>query len=204
MAYQQTPRMKEKIEQKKFQIIAAAREIFAQTSYQEASVKTLAQKAKIATGTFYLYFANKEALMNMIVEEMFQELLNSIKNQRGQYDDGYDKLQASMDACLRLFLKEKTMAKILLVQVPSINNAFNDKLMLFENELIKLTEEDLRELNAQGCLAVDDPLVSAMAFVGSFRQVIICWLRQGKPADLEKAFAALLQYNFRGLGRLGS
>jgi AcrR family transcriptional regulator len=201
MAYRQTNKVKEKFELKKKEIIKAAREVFAENSYQGTSIKSLAQKAKIATGTFYLYFSNKETLINMIVDELFEELLNSIKDERAKFSDGFDKLKASMDACIKLFVKEKNMAKILLVQVPSLNNAFNAKLIEIENELIKLTKEDLDELKSLGRLSGEDTLVSAMAFVGSFRQVIINWLREGKPEDLEKAFDTLMEYNIRGLGQ---
>ena len=201
MAYRQTNRVKEKLDLRKKEIIKAAREVFAENSYQGTSIKALAKKAKIATGTFYLYFSNKDALINMIVDEMFQELLKSIKNERAKFTDGFDKLKASMEACIKLFIKEKNMAKILLVQVPSVNNAFNAKLVEIENELIKLTKEDLDELKSQGRLPGEDTLVSAMAFVGSFHQVIINWLREGKPENLEEAFETLMKYNIRGLGQ---
>jgi len=123
----------------------------------------------------------------MIVDEMFWELLDSIKKERTKFTDGFDKLQASMEACVTLFVKEKNMAKILLIQVPGVNNAFNARLIEIENELIKLTKEDLDKLKAQGRLPEEDTLISAMAFVGSFRQVIINWLREGKPENLEQA-----------------
>lgn len=201
MVYRQTDRIKVKSELKRKEIIKAAREVFAENSYQGTSIKILAKKAKIATGTFYLYFANKEALINMIVDDIFQELLSAIKNERSRFTDGFDKLKASMDACIKLFVKEKNMAKILLVQVPSVNNAFNARLIEIENELIKLTKDDLDELKSLGRLPDEDTLVSAMAFVGSFRQVIINWLREGVPENLEEAFNTLMKYNLRGLGK---
>ncbi len=202
MAYRQTNKVKEKLDLKKKGIIKAAREVFAENSYQGTSIKAVAKKAKVATGTLYLYFTNKESLINMIVDEMFSELLEHIKEERAIYTDGFDKLQASMEACLKLFTKEKNMAKILLIQVPGVNNAFNSRLIEIENELIKLTKEDLDELKTMGRLSGDDTLVSAMAFVGSFRQVIINWLREEKPENLEEAFATLMRYNLRGLGKV--
>jgi AcrR family transcriptional regulator len=201
VAYRRTNKIKEKMAGKRREIIKAARQVFAENSYQGTSVKTLARKAKIATGTFYLYFANKETLINTIVDEMFVELLEHIKNERAVYTDRFDKLQASMEACIKLFIKENNLAKILLIQVPGVNNAFNAKLFEIENELIKLTKEDLDELKVQGRLAGADTLVSAMAFVGSFRQVIIGWLRDGRPENLDRAFSTLMQYNLRGLGK---
>lgn len=201
MAYRQTNKVTEKLQLKKKEILRAAREVFAENSYQGTSIKAIAKKAKIATGTFYLYFTNKEALINMIVEEMFHELLDCIKKERACFTDGFDKLQASMEACIKLFVKEKNMAKILLIQVPGVNNAFNLKLIEIENELIKLTKEDLDELKNQGRIPDEDTLVMALAFVGSFHQVIINWLRQGKPENLEESFATLMKYNLRGMGK---
>lgn len=201
MAYRQTNKVKEKMDLKKREILKAAREVFAENSYQRTSIKSVARKAKVATGTLYLYFTNKESLINMIVDEMFSELLKCIKEERAKYTDGFDKLQASMEACVKLFIKEKNMAKILLIQVPSVNNAFNSRLIEIENELVKLTKEDLDELKTLGRLSDDDTLVSAMAFVGSFRQVIINWLREEKPENLEEACATLMRYNLRGLGK---
>ncbi|SHK39197.1 TetR/AcrR family transcriptional regulator [Desulforamulus aeronauticus] len=201
MAYRQTNKVMEKLQSKKKEILKAAREVFAENSYQGTSIKTIAQKAKIATGTFYLYFTNKDALITMIVEEMFHELLECIKHERAHFTDGFDKLQASMEACIKLFVKEKNMAKILLVQVPGVNNAFNAKLIDIENELIKLTKEDLDELKKQDRIPHEDTFVTALAFVGSFRQVIINWLREGKPEDLEAAFATLMKYNLKGMGK---
>lgn len=201
MAYRQTNKVMEKLQSKKKDILQAAREVFAENSYQGTSIKAIAKKAKIATGTFYLYFTNKDALINMIVEEMFHELLERIKKERAPHTDSFDKLQASMEGCIKLFVKEKNMAKILLVQVPGVNNAFNAKLIEIENELIKLTQEDLEELKKEGRIPYEDTYVMALAFVGSFRQVIINWLREGKPEDLEKACATLMQYNLRGMGK---
>ena len=201
MAYRQTNKVMEKLQLKKHEILKAAREVFAENSYQGTSIKAIAQKAKIATGTFYLYFTNKDALINVIVDEMFQELLLCIKEERANYTDSFDKLQASMEACIKLFIKEKNMAKILLVQVPGVNNAFNAKLIEFENELIILTKEDLDDLKTKGQLSDEDTFVTALAFVGSFRQVIISWLREGKPENLEEAFATLMKYNLRGMGK---
>lgn len=45
----------------------------------KVSIKSIAQKAGIATGTFYLYFADKETLIDTVVQEIYQELLEHIK-----------------------------------------------------------------------------------------------------------------------------
>lgn len=201
MEVKNTNRIKEKSLLKKREILRAAREVLAENSYHGTSIKAIAKKAKIATGTFYLYFTNKDSLINLIIEEVFQELLDCIKEERAKFTDSFDKLQASMEACIKLFIKEKNMAKILLIQVPGANNAFNDKLTEIEQELVKLTKQDLDELYKQGRIPDEDTFVTALAFVGSFRQVIINWLREGEPQNLEQACATLMKYSLRGMGK---
>ena len=72
MVYQKTKRALEKQKSRKKRILSAARELLA-TSTGGASVKSIAQKAGIATGTFYLYFRDKDALIETIFKEIYQE-----------------------------------------------------------------------------------------------------------------------------------
>lgn len=201
MAYQQTEKVKKKLQDKKNAIIDAAKEVLVDESYSGISIKSIAKKAGIATGTVYLYFSNKDQLIETVVEEMYIKLLDSIKKERAKHTNGWDKLKASMEATIKLFIKEQHLAKILLIQIPAVNHAFNLKLNDFEKELIQLTKSDLKELTEQGFLPNQDIEIGAMAFVGSFRQVIMSWLSEGRPQNLQEAYETLIQYNLRGLGK---
>lgn len=200
MVYRKTEKEKKRLNERELEIVRAARNLLADKSYHGASIKLIAKHAGIATGTFYLYFRNKEALFNAVVDDMYNELLNAIATARSKYDHTLDKLKASMQAAIQLFIKEQNLAKIFLVQIPSANTLFNDILVQFEDELIQLTKQDLDEAVEAGILEPQDTLVSAIAFVGTFREVIISWLRQGQPEDLLQAFDTLVAYNMRGLG----
>lgn len=203
MVYRKTPKVKKKLDNREKAILEAARQVLAEKSYHEASVKSIAQKAGIAAGTFYLYFRNKEALFNSLVDEVYNELLDAIRFERSKHTGVLDKLKASMEVCAKLFVKEKKLAKILLVQLPTVNNLLNNILTELEDELIKLTKQDLDEAVSANLLPPQDTFVSATAFVGTFHQVVISWLRKGEPADLQEAFQTLMQYNFQGLGVKG-
>ena len=182
-------------------IIQAAKEVLAASEGGKISVKAIAKKAGIATGTFYLYFTNKEALLDTVVQELYAELLDIIKKERAAYTSVFDKLQASMEVCIRIFLKEKHLAKILLQYFPQITSAVNTKFTDIENDLIKFTKQDLDELLALKLIPEQDTLVSATAFVGTFREVILSWLNNGEPEDWDKALQTLIAYNMRGIGK---
>jgi len=202
MAYNKTEKVLEKQALRRKRIIKAAKEILLEKEeIGKVSVRSIAKRAGIATGTFYLYFADKESLVDMIVKEMYEELLDKIKEARSAYSNNFDKLQASMEVCIRLFLKEKYLAKILLEQFPQLNATLNAKYADIEADLVRLTKIDLDELMAEGAIPQQDTQVTATAFVGTFRQVILSWVSQGEPEDLELAYQTLMNYNMRGIGR---
>ncbi len=201
MVYRKTDKVEAKQQQRRNSILQAGKEMLAEEGYQKVSVKGLAEKAGIATGTFYLYFTNKDKLVESIADEMYEKLIAEIRLERSKYSSVFEKLQASMLVCIGLFAREKQLAKILLIQAPGISKILNLKLVNIEKELVRLAKIDLDELMEQGLIPGQDTMISACAFVGTFRQVIISWLREGQPEDLEKSFETLLNYNLRGLGK---
>lgn len=201
MVYNKTEKIIEKQLSLKDKILRAAKEILTEQEMGNTSIKAIAKRAGIATGTFYLYFTNKEALIDTVVKEMYSELLAIIKKERAQYTDIFDKLQASMEVCIKTFMKEKHLAKILLEHFPELNTAFNTKFTDIEKDLIRLIKQDLDELMELKLIPEQDTQVSATAFEGTFRQVILSWISYGEPSDLDQATKTLIDYNIRGLGK---
>jgi AcrR family transcriptional regulator len=52
------------------QLLTAARQVLAQHGYERTTVSSIATKASVAQGTFYLYFPSKEALPGAIAEQL--------------------------------------------------------------------------------------------------------------------------------------
>ena len=51
-------------------ILAAARAAFAEMGYGEATVRDVVRRTELASGTFYNYFPDKEALFRAVLEEL--------------------------------------------------------------------------------------------------------------------------------------
>jgi AcrR family transcriptional regulator len=54
-------------------ILAAAREVFADRGYGASSVRDIVRGTELATGTFYNYFPDKEAVFRALLEESVSE-----------------------------------------------------------------------------------------------------------------------------------
>ncbi|HEV2061610.1 MAG TPA: helix-turn-helix domain-containing protein [Solirubrobacteraceae bacterium] len=56
------------------QLLAAARQVLAENGYERATVSSIASRANVAQGTFYLYFPSKEALPGALALELSRAL----------------------------------------------------------------------------------------------------------------------------------
>ena len=52
------------------QLLSAAREVLSQNGYERTTVSSIATRANVAQGTFYLYFPSKEALPGALAEQV--------------------------------------------------------------------------------------------------------------------------------------
>ena len=191
--------MKNKLKDKERAIIKAAKEVFAEKGFQKASIRDIAKIAGIATGTFYLYFKNKEGFFEALVEEMYEELLAHIKEERKKASDTLGKLGASMDACVDLFIKERSLAKLMLIQAPNASPLINNRLSALQDGLVQLILNDLNEAVAENLIPPQNTQVAALALVGGFYALLISWLKDDNPFDLVSATKYLFNYNMYGL-----
>jgi AcrR family transcriptional regulator len=58
------------------ELLRAARSVFANKGYEEATVSEIVGRAGVAQGTFYLYFPGKEALAGAFAELVSEQLAN--------------------------------------------------------------------------------------------------------------------------------
>ncbi|ROR66362.1 TetR/AcrR family transcriptional regulator [Agrococcus jenensis] len=57
-------------EQTKAKLLAAAEAVFAEQGYQAASISRITERARVAQGTFYLYFSSKLDLFEQLVDDL--------------------------------------------------------------------------------------------------------------------------------------
>ncbi|RIK47170.1 MAG: hypothetical protein DCC58_00710 [Chloroflexi bacterium] len=60
-------------------ILDAAREVFADEGFEQASMRKVAQRAGITHGTIYLHFRDKDDLFYQVSEEQFRVLLDRLR-----------------------------------------------------------------------------------------------------------------------------
>lgn len=84
-------------------ILAAARDIFIRDGEGRISMRQLAEKIEYSSGTIYLHFPSKEALLNALVEESFAKLARALRKTR--LDDPLETLHVGLKAYVNFGLR---------------------------------------------------------------------------------------------------
>lgn len=63
-------------EEKRERLLASATALFAEKNFNNTSISDIVNKAKVAKGTFYLYFKDKHDIRNQIVQEISTDLFD--------------------------------------------------------------------------------------------------------------------------------
>jgi AcrR family transcriptional regulator len=79
------------------ELLAAAREVLAQNGYERTTVSSIATRANVAQGTFYLYFPSKEALPGALARKLSETLAQASRDALV----GIDELDAAVDALVQ-------------------------------------------------------------------------------------------------------
>ncbi len=86
-------------------ILDAASEMFAKNGYESVSMRKIAEKIEYSPTTIYLYFKDKNDLLNQICEETFANLIKDWQKIEDKTDDPLTSLSKSMHAYVEFGLK---------------------------------------------------------------------------------------------------
>jgi AcrR family transcriptional regulator len=83
------------------QLLSAAREVLAHKGYERTTVSSIAGRAKVAQGTFYLYFPSKEALPGALAQQLGEALGKAARSATEAADSLEEAVDALVDATYR-------------------------------------------------------------------------------------------------------
>jgi AcrR family transcriptional regulator len=156
------------------QILAAARDLFARRGYHQTTIDDIVDEAGVARGTYYLYYEDKRAVFSDLIDRFSQRLTMAIE--RIAIDDGSrsvaDQVRANIRAILGVCLAERAMTKILFTDAAGIDSAFDRKLATFYDAVVQLLTESLRDGQTLGIVRDGEPRVLAYLTLGSLKELL--------------------------------
>lgn len=189
-------------QERRRQILAAAKAVFADAGYHGASIHAIIERAQIARGTFYLYFASKAAVFDSILDQALADLRARIH--RIEVDDPNApppqvQLRAQVIETLAYIVQDRPLATLLLSagNTPDVEAA--ERIEQFYGEIRDLLKRALQGGLEIGLLRKCHPELVAAAMLGLIRGVIEQLVRKENALTVEEVVDELLMVALRGV-----
>lgn len=156
------------------QILLNARDVFAKHGYHAAKIDDIVAAAGVARGTFYLYFEDKRAIFEEIVDRTFARLGMSIVRVDTEHPTRTvgDQIRDNIRAIVHALLEDPATTKILLSDAVGLDPAFDRKLLSFYEEAGKLLESSLADGQERAIVAPGDARMFALMTLGALKEIL--------------------------------
>ncbi len=184
------------------QVLRHAKRIFARKGYHRTNVADIIARARIARGTFYLYFQNKKDLFEELLEQVLSELRERILRIRVGPDEPnpVDQLRANLRRVLTYVLAERELTDILLNHSVGFDRELDVKIRDFYDRIAGLIQRSLDLGIEMNLVRKSDTRAVAYCILGGIKEVVGV-LSQSRPADISALVEAILDFGLRGVAR---
>ena len=184
------------------QIIEAAKAVFADAGYHGASIHAIIERAQIARGTFYLYFASKEAVFDSILDQAMGDL--RARMHRIEVDDPNApppqvQLRAQVVATLEYIVRDRPLAMLLLSAGHTPDAEAAERLDQFFGEVRDLLRRAFESGTEIGLLRKVQPELAASAMLGMIRGIVEMLVTQPEAPEVDSVVDELLLVALRGV-----
>ncbi len=192
---------KRKNNEKYYRIIEAATKVFAKNGFYQSKISEIAKEAKVADGTIYIYFENKDDILISLFEEQMKAVIDNMEVQISGIDDPAKKLERFASTHLDLIEKNQDMAEIIQVELRQSNKFMKE----YKNEkfiqYLNIIEDIISEGQKRGIFKEDViPKVAKRAFFGALDEVSRFWvLSTRRQYDIRTVAKQISEYFLNGI-----
>jgi len=166
-------------------ILAAAREVFTELGYDAATVRDIIRRTKLASGTFYNYFPDKESVFRALLRDSEERRLERLAGVVPDPGQGYEHyVRQSVRAYFEFVASDRTTFDLLRRNSQTIRAFSNDPVFNEQARIRAALEHEVR----QGTIRDVDPEFLAHAIVGVAFEVAVIMVER-EPLDIDAATA---------------
>ena len=193
--------MKNRSNEKYYRIINAATKIFAKKGFFQAKVSEIAKEAKVADGTIYLYFENKDSILISLFEEQMKRVLDNMREEIYKETDAVKKIEKFALNHLKLIEQNKDVAEIIQVELRQSSKFMKEYKNEKFAEYLNLIGDIIQEGQEKGMFKKDViPGIAKRAFFGALDEMSRFWvLSSRRKYDIETAAKQISDYFLSGL-----
>ncbi|MED1952711.1 TetR/AcrR family transcriptional regulator [Brevibacillus centrosporus] len=166
-------------------IIDAAVRVIARQGYHNAQVSKIAKEAKVADGTIYLYFENKDDILISLFNEKMGHFVETNRRHIAEASSIEQKLYVLVHAHFSQLSLDHEFAKVTQIELRQSNPVISEGIGNVMKQYFDLIDEVLREGIDKGILNPDlDVRVARKMIFGTLDEVTTSWVMKQCKYDL--------------------
>ncbi len=190
--------------ERRLQILAHAREVFARRGYHAAKIDEIVASAGVARGTFYSYFNDKRAVFEELVDHAFVRLGTAFVRVDTDHATRTvaSQVKENIERIVATLLEDRATTKILLSDAVGLDPDLDRKLLYFYEQVGNLLEEAFRDGQALGIVAQGDVRIFAVLTLGAMKELFYQVVMRGLEFPEERIVAEMYAFFCRGILRV--
>jgi AcrR family transcriptional regulator len=170
-------------EERRKQLLNAAIDAFGEKGYHRTQVSDIIAKAKVARGTFYLYFEGKREIFDAIMTELFDRVQAEIRAiPKEAVIEIPSQIKGNLERITKLLLENPLLTKLLINESVGLDVELDTRLRKFYGQILDYIRRGLRQGQEMGFVRPGDVHVLAICLLGCVKEVFYqSFLETEKP-----------------------
>ena len=136
-------------------ILRASALVFAEKTYGLATLRDIAERAKITVPRIYYYLRNKEELLYLITRQVYQDLLSGLEERIHGLKSAEDRLRAFINNHLEYRSAHPAEVKVLSREAETLTGEYHDEIEALKREYRGTLRKILKEIAAERGISLD-------------------------------------------------
>lgn len=176
-----------KQEKKKERILASAIEIFSKDGYHGSKITKIAEVAEVAAGSIYLYFSNKEQILEEIFVRSWSKIESKLEDLTNKQDiTNIEKVEAITEFIAERVFENRNIAIMILQEHQFWSSSINLKL----NDIVKNSTFLLKNIIIAGIKSEEFrssliPSLAASFYIGGVWSLMEFWAENFNDYSME-------------------
>jgi len=149
-------------EQTRQNLLAAAEQEFGEKGFHKASISSITQRAGVAQGTFYIYFASKEEVLRALVRHMGRKVRHTLTEATESMPDRTEQEKSGLEHFLAFAVEHKNLYRVVM-ESQFIDESIHRE---YYETLVEMYAARLKKAQDAGQIRKDDPFGQAWVLMG--------------------------------------
>ncbi len=181
-------------------ILESALDVFSRRGYRDASMDEVATESETSKGGLYFHFPNKQTIFVALLDRMAALLMTRAEAAIQAEDDPVRRIDVALEVVLNTFGSHRRLTRLFLIDAVGAGRELNEKLLEVRREFARMIARHLQDGVDQGAIPPIDVQLAARAWFGAINEVVLNWVLEEDPGQLEASLPELRVMLRRSVG----